>query len=68
MANNFGLAQANEECCEANVDTAKSAATLRIHPEMKRNAGWLHLALGVGLMSKNRISMEAGFVEGKVQG
>lgn len=56
---------------EANVDTAKDAATLRMHQEMNGNAGGMHPVVVVGNEEgncKRRISLEAGFVEGKVQG
>lgn len=41
---------------EANVDTAKDAATLRMHQEMNGNAGGMHPVVVVGLMRRETAS------------
>lgn len=51
---------------EANVDTAKDAASLPMHQEMNGNNSGMHPA--VGLVEKETVSAKMGFVEWKIQG
>lgn len=45
-----------KSAAEANVDTAKDAATLQMHQEMNGNADGMHPAVVVGLMKRETAS------------